>query len=212
MTHEPTHRWRIADQVLDGIVGFVLVVLTGGTSSPFFSYLSFPVFFATLRWQWPGALAAGTPVLVAFVALAPLEIYRGAVFETNTFIVRTVYLGALTGLLCYVGAYDRRARRAMVAAATWSPPSGVEPAGMATLFEAAAAVLEPSPCGDRALDDRLIVGGARHAPVVRYSSGRKTANETCRSPRGQAPTSNTRRLRACPWTTSLPAASCSWIS
>jgi signal transduction histidine kinase len=139
--HEPTYRWRIADQALDGIVGFVLLVLTGGTSSPFFSYLSFPVFFATLRWQWPGALAAGTPVLVAFVALAPLEIYRGALFEPNTFIIRTVYLGALTGLLCYVGAYDQRARRAMVAAATWSPPSGVEPAGMGALFEAAATVL-----------------------------------------------------------------------
>jgi len=139
--HEPTHRWRIADQVLDGVVGFVLLVLTGGTSSPFFSYLSFPVFFATLRWQWPGALAAGGPILVAFVALAPLEIHRDALFEANAFIIRAVYLAALTGLLCYVAAYDQRARRAMVAAATWSPPSAVEPAGMGALFEAATAVL-----------------------------------------------------------------------
>jgi signal transduction histidine kinase len=122
----PAQWCRVADQTLDGTAGFVLMTLTDGTSSPFFSYLTFPVLFATLRWQWRGALAAGTPTAAAFIGLGMLEIHWNALFETYTFIMRTVYLGALTGLLGYVGAYEQRVRRAMVAVATWNPPFGVE--------------------------------------------------------------------------------------
>ena len=131
----PTHRWRIADQVLEGTVGLILLALTGGTSSAFFSYLSFPVLFATLRWQWRGALGAGAPTVSAFVVLGVLEIYRAAPFEADSFIMRTVYLGALTGLLSYIGAYEQRVRRAMRAIALWNPPSGIDDTDIAQVLE-----------------------------------------------------------------------------
>jgi signal transduction histidine kinase len=137
----PTQRCRVADQALDGTAGFVLMTLTDGTSSPFFSYLTFPVLFATFRWQWRGALGAGTPTAAAFVALGVLEIHWNALFETYTFITRTVYLGALTGLLSSIGAYEQRVRRAMVAVATWNPPAGIEAADIAKTVEMAGAVV-----------------------------------------------------------------------
>jgi len=136
----PTRWRRVADQVLDGTAGLLLIALTGGTSSPFFSYLGFPVLFATLCWRLRGALAAGVPTAAAFVALGIFEIQWKAPFETNTFIVRTVYLGALTGLLGYMGAYEQRVRRAMVALATWTPPVKVEAADIAKTMEMVGAV------------------------------------------------------------------------
>jgi signal transduction histidine kinase len=137
----PTHRWRVADQVLDGMVGLILLTLTGGTSSVFFSYLSFPVLFATLRWQWRGALGAGASTVAAFVVLGVLEIYRAAPFEAGSFIMRTLYLGAFTGLLCYIGAYEQRVRRGMRAIALWNPPSGIEDIDIAELLRTAGPIV-----------------------------------------------------------------------
>lgn len=137
----PTHRWRVADQALDASLGLILLVLTGGTSSAFFSYLSFPVLFAALRWQWRGALAAGAPITLAFISLGILELSRAAPFETDTFIMRSVYLGALTGLLCYIGAYEERVRRTMRAIALWHPPSGIDDADIEQLLEDAGRIV-----------------------------------------------------------------------
>jgi signal transduction histidine kinase len=137
----PTHRWRVADQALDASLGLILVVLTGGTSSAFFSYLSFPVLFAALRWQWRGALGAGAPITLAFIALGVLELSRAAPFETDTFIMRTVYLGALTGLLCYIGAYEERVRRTMRAIALWNPPSVIDDVAVEQLLESAGRIV-----------------------------------------------------------------------
>ncbi len=136
-----THRWRVADQVLDGTVGILLLMLTGGANSPFFAYLSFPILFATLRWQWRGALAAGVPTTFAFVALGGLELYRAVPREVDSFVMRSVYLAAITGLLCYVGAYEQGVRRTMRAIALWNPPSGNDEAAIATLLETAAALV-----------------------------------------------------------------------
>jgi signal transduction histidine kinase len=137
----PTHRWRIADQGLDGMIGLILLALTGGTSSSFFSYLSFPVLFATLRWQWRGALGAGAPTAVAFVVLGMFEVYRAAPFEADSFTMRTLYLCALTGLLCYIGAYEQRVRRGMRAIALWNPPSGIDDADIAELLRTAGTIV-----------------------------------------------------------------------
>jgi signal transduction histidine kinase len=137
----PTHRWRVADQALDVTVGILLLALTGGTSSPFFAYLSFPILFATLRWRWRGALAAGVPTTVAFVMLGAVELYQAAPLEIDSFTMRSVFLGAVTGLLCSIGAYEQRVRRTMRAIALWNPPSGNDDGDIATLLGTAGALV-----------------------------------------------------------------------
>jgi signal transduction histidine kinase len=140
--HAPAPRWRVAGQVFDGVLGLVLLSLTGGTSGPFFSYLSFSVLFATLRWQWRGALGVGVPLTLGFVALGIAQAIGAAPqFEANTFIVHTTYLAALTGLLCYFGAHERKVGRNILRVAAWNPPSGVDVPHVEHIVQTAAAVL-----------------------------------------------------------------------
>jgi signal transduction histidine kinase len=140
--HAPVTRWRVADQALDGGVAFLLLSLTGGTSSPFFSYLTFSMVFAALRWQWIGALAVGVPTTLGFVGLGIAEALQGAPrFEPQSLVTQTGCLAVLTALLCFVGAYEQRVRSTLLSAAIWSLPSVVATPHVEHLLRSAAGVL-----------------------------------------------------------------------
>jgi signal transduction histidine kinase len=140
--HAPVTRWRVADQALDGGLALLLLSLTGGTSGPFFSYLTFSVVFATMRWQWVGALAVGVPVTLGFVGLGIVEALQGAPqFEAKTLVTQTGYLAVLTALLCCVGAFEQRVRSRLLGVATWSLPSVVATPHVEHLLRTAAGVL-----------------------------------------------------------------------
>jgi signal transduction histidine kinase len=140
--HAPAPRWRLVDQALDAAMALLLLSLTGGTSGPFFSYLSFSLVFATLRWQWTGALAVGLPITVAFVGIGIAETLAGAPgVDSKTLVMQSGYLGALTGLLCCVGVYEQRVRRTILRVATWHLPSAVGSPHVEQLLRAAAGVL-----------------------------------------------------------------------
>jgi signal transduction histidine kinase len=140
--HAPAPRGRVADQVVDGGLALLLLSLTGGTSGPFYSYLSFSVVFATLRWQWVGALAVGVPTTLGFVVLGLGEALGNASpFEPKIFLTRSAYLVALTALLCCIGAYEQRFRRSIVRIATRTLPSVVAAPQVEGLLRAAAEIL-----------------------------------------------------------------------
>ena len=140
--HAPASRWRVADQVLDGAVALLLLSLTGGTSGPFFSYLSFSIVFATLRWQWVGALTVGVPITLAFVGTGIAETLGGSGrFEPKSLVMQSGYLAALTALLCCLGVYEQRVRRAILSVATWHLPSAVGAPHVEHLLRTAAGVL-----------------------------------------------------------------------
>jgi signal transduction histidine kinase len=139
--HAPAPRWRLADQALDAVVALLLMSLTG-TSGPFFSYLSFSVVFATLRWQWLGALAVGVPITLAFVGIGIAETLGSVVWlESKTLVMQSGYLAALTGLLCCIGVHEQRVRRTILSVATWRLPSAVGTPHVEHLLRSAAGVL-----------------------------------------------------------------------
>lgn len=141
--HAPAARWRLADQALDGAVALLLLSLTGGTGGPFFSYLTFSVVFATLRWQWVGALVVGVPITLAFVGIGIAETLGSvARLEPKTLVMQSGYLGALTGLLCCIGVYEQRVRRTILGIATWHLPSAVGSPHVEHLLRTAAGVLD----------------------------------------------------------------------
>jgi hypothetical protein len=93
----------------------VAVVLSGGTSSPFFSFMVFPLLSASLRWRWRGALWTGGASLAAYVGVALYTVLGGgrAAAALNSVIIAGVYLVIVTLVLTYLAVYDDRVRQQM---------------------------------------------------------------------------------------------------
>ena len=136
----PPTRFQIGGQALDAAFGLLIVVLTGGSSSPFFTYLAFPMIFATLRWGWCGALGVGLPTALGFGIVGIHDIVTAGV-EPGTFVVRLGYLLVLAGMLSYIGAFERRIRRDIAAVAAWTPPRQLDRTHAASMLTTAAGLV-----------------------------------------------------------------------
>lgn len=123
LAHGPLGRLGLVTHTLDLVLFSVLTYLTEGPTSPFFTYFTFAIVAATLRWQWRGALWTAAIALVTFNAIGVFaaEVMNNPAFEENRFIIRTVYLAVMAGLLGYLGAYEERRRREMSELAAWPP-------------------------------------------------------------------------------------------
>lgn len=121
LAHGPLGRLGLGSHVLDVSLFCVLTYLTEGPTSPFFTYFMFSIVGATLRWHLPGALWTAAVALVAFngIGVYGSEVMNDPSFEENRFIIRSVYLAVMAGLLGYLGAYEERRRREMSALAGW---------------------------------------------------------------------------------------------
>ena len=121
LAHVPLARLGLASHVLDVSLFCLLTYLTEGPTSPFFTYFMFSIVGATLRWHLRGALWTAAVALIAFNGIGVYggEVMNDPAFEENRFIVRSVYLAVMAGLLGYLGAYEERRRREMSALAGW---------------------------------------------------------------------------------------------
>ena len=121
LAHVPLARLGLGTHVLDVSLFCVLTYLTEGPTSPFFTYFMFSIVGATLRWHLRGALWTAAVALVAFngIGVYGSEVMDDPSFEENRFIIRSVYLAVMAGLLGYLGAYEDRRRREMSALAGW---------------------------------------------------------------------------------------------
>jgi signal transduction histidine kinase len=121
LAHGPLGRLGLGSHVLDVSLFCVLTYLTEGPTSPFFTYFMFSIVGATLRWHLPGALWTAAVALIAFngIGVYGSEVMNDPSFEENRFIIRSVYLAVMAGLLGYLGAYEERRRREMSALAGW---------------------------------------------------------------------------------------------
>lgn len=105
----------------DVIVASVFQYLTLGPSSPFFTYFTFALFCAALRWGWRETARTALCVLGAYVlmgawlsrTLGPTE------FEMNRFIGRIAYLSVAAVLLVYLGQHEERLRNEIRKLARW---------------------------------------------------------------------------------------------
>jgi signal transduction histidine kinase len=123
LAHGPLLRLGLVTHVLDLLLFSFLIYLTEGPTSPFFTYFTFAIVAATLRWQWRGALWTAAVALVTFngIGVFAAEVMNDPAFEENRFVIRSLYLAVMAGLLGYLGAYEERRRREMSALAAWPP-------------------------------------------------------------------------------------------
>jgi signal transduction histidine kinase len=126
LANGPLYRLGLATHALDLVLFSVLTYLTEGPTSPFFTYFTFAIVAATLRWQWRGALWTAAAALVMFngTGIFAAEVMNDPAFEENRFVIRSVYLAVMAGLLGYLGAYEERRRREMSELAAWPPHRG----------------------------------------------------------------------------------------
>lgn len=123
LAHGRIVRLGLVTHVLDLLLFSLLTYLTEGPTSPFFTYFTFAIVAATLRWQWRGALWTAAVALVTFngIGIFAAEVMNNPAFEENRFVIRSLYLAVIAGLLGYLGAYEERRRREMSELATWPP-------------------------------------------------------------------------------------------
>ena len=116
-------RARLGTQIIDVGVAVVLIALSGGTHSPFSSFVVFPLLSASLRWQWRGAVWSAGSSLAAYGGVALFTVLRGgrAAQELNSVIIEGVYLIAVTLILAYLGSHDDWIRRKLGTVAVWRP-------------------------------------------------------------------------------------------
>jgi signal transduction histidine kinase len=117
----PLVRLGTVTHVMDLTLFTMLTYASEGPTSPFFTYFMFAIVAATLRWQWRGTLWTSAAALILFngIGIYAVEIVGDPDFEESRFIIRSVYLGVMAGLLGYLGVYEARRRREMSALADW---------------------------------------------------------------------------------------------
>jgi signal transduction histidine kinase len=148
--------WRLPDaasqfgiHAADVVVTSLLLLLTQGPTSPFFSFFAFVLLAATLRWNWSGVLITLGILLIVLLAAniqdalaAPAD--KGN--ELNRIIIRGAHLAVVGSMLAYVGAYRERSRRRLAYLATWPAYAAGEhhlPAFASTLAHAAEVMSAP---------------------------------------------------------------------
>jgi signal transduction histidine kinase len=103
---------RLGTQIFDVGAAIVIVSLAGGTYSPFFVFMLFPLLSTSLRWQWRGAVWTGASLLVAYGGVALYTVLGGGrVVHANSLIIEGVYLVVVTLILAYVGYHNDRIQR-----------------------------------------------------------------------------------------------------
>jgi signal transduction histidine kinase len=110
----------IVTHIIDILTFTILVFLTEGIASPFFSYFVFTLFCGALRWHSQGtlwtALAFLCPFLSTGVYFALLENDDG---QVHRLIIRSVHLLVITLLLIYLTTYERNRRNEVGMLANW---------------------------------------------------------------------------------------------
>jgi signal transduction histidine kinase len=106
----------LAAFILDTAVFGVVLYLTAGSTSPFFSVFLLLVLSATLQWSWQGAAWATAATLLVFLPTS-LPIYEqltGFHFDPSRFLLRVGTLFSVGGLLVVFGRHQERVGREML--------------------------------------------------------------------------------------------------
>jgi signal transduction histidine kinase len=115
----------LATHVTDICIASLFQYLTFGPSSPFFTFFTFALFGAALRWGSKGTIRTAVSVMAAFVAitvslsgtLTPEQ------FDVNRFVIRGVYLVVVAIVLVYLSKHEERVQGEIRQLARW--PSAV---------------------------------------------------------------------------------------
>jgi signal transduction histidine kinase len=95
---------------VDIVLFTVLVLLTEGYTSPFFTFFVFLLLSAAIRWGWHATTLTAILLVILYLAIGLAVTPSGASFELQRFIVRTGHLVILSLILIWFGASKWRAR------------------------------------------------------------------------------------------------------
>lgn len=101
----------------------VLVHLTGGPDSPFFTFWTFTLLTATMRWSWRGSLITAAILTLQLIVVSwdDFEMSFTQDSELNRLILRIGYILVAAAMLGYFGAYRERTRSRLSRLARWPP-------------------------------------------------------------------------------------------
>jgi signal transduction histidine kinase len=156
--------------MIDIAVLSLAVSLTDGVASPFFTFYTFTVFTATMRWGWRGAFSTAAILAVLFIGLSwdDIEFKFDRDSRMNILVMRTAYLFVTAAMLGYFGAYMERSRKRLSRLAAWPLEEG--------------ALGTPSPVGP--LRHASNVLGARLVLVVWWENSTRRKRVAYWSPEG----------------------------
>jgi signal transduction histidine kinase len=95
---------------VDIILFTLLVLLTEGYTSPFFTFFIFLLLSAAIRWGWHATALTAMLLTLLYLIVGLLVVRSGAPFEPQRFVVRTGHLVILSLILIWFGANQWRAR------------------------------------------------------------------------------------------------------
>jgi signal transduction histidine kinase len=122
LRRSPPRDLPLVTHVADLVVFSAMLHFSAVPTSPFFVYLIFATVCGALRWHARGALLTGAAALVVFVALTiagRMDVLVPDEFERTRFVTRVTQLAVITGLLAYLGAYQRRLQAEIASLAAW---------------------------------------------------------------------------------------------
>ena len=102
---------------LDVIWIALIVVSTGGSSTPFFTYYSFPVISASLRWGIKGSLPVALVGVAIYVSIR-ITLAAEALGESigiDILVVRGFYLIALACIFGYISEFEKKQNQKLLA-------------------------------------------------------------------------------------------------
>lgn len=95
---------------VDIIMFTMLVLLTEGYTSPFFTFFMFILVAAAIRWDWHVTALTAMLLTLLYLVAGMLVMKVGVPFEPQRFLVRTGHLVILSLILIWFGASQRLAR------------------------------------------------------------------------------------------------------
>jgi signal transduction histidine kinase len=95
---------------VDILLFTLLVLLTEGYTSPFFTFFMFLLLSASIRWGWHATALTAMLLTLLYLIVGLLVVKSGTPFEPQRFVVRTGHLVILSLILIWFGANQWRAR------------------------------------------------------------------------------------------------------
>lgn len=105
--------WRLAmpSHVVDITMFALLVFLTDGYTSPFFTHFIFIILSATIRWGWLETALTALAVILLFFASGMVALYLAeGHLEIQRLVMRVSYLVVLSMILIWIGVNQRPVR------------------------------------------------------------------------------------------------------
>ena len=118
----PPRDLPLITHVVDLVLFSAMLHISAAPTSPFFVYLIFAMVCGAMRWHGRGALLTGAAALAVFIVLTVagrMDVLVPDEFERTRFITRSTQLAVITGLLAYLGSYQRRLQTEIASLAAW---------------------------------------------------------------------------------------------